>query len=654
MVATIRYLRCRTFLATAVVGACAVFSIAVSSSSAIAQDRSAAESAHPKVVLGKVVSLSTHWYPEPKRQPDQIENPLLRELVRQAVLIVAREDLGLQTRDETLAEAFPDANHDSTSGDATKDHVASPLEVAIDVRSTGTWSAQLFGAGTTFETPVWKHEATFKFDRPTIYAQLASQLADESPKIAESMRSAGATGDAKKLNPENQPTADIEKRLGEMNFVSQFAAVRAAHQAIAEKGPSVEWLGVLVRGYANLSMLTDHFWSSQNDAFAARSLLYAERMMRLSNNQPLARWHRAYARAILGMSVPALDDVQSLTAEQPSTAVDSNDDPKTAAELPVWTKVLAPYVKFDHQELEKIASAHTELKEIVAAQQWNLYRNYNHGRWIWEKGKIAAHTCPEDYGIFSVLANWPALKISRAGAAWGNAAFAQCLPPRITGLDDLPDDVKVAADANGLAAQSPTAALQRPMLISRELIISGDAETDREFTWTILGTLIAEEQFVLAADSIHAEQDATEHSQNSLVDQLMQLVDGHRYAPYIRSYYEHSSNKEAMAEILGRIEVRDPTSQMKGMLGRGWDIPMSQLKGSALASRAVWGADLTYFGRCVSFYGILGAWPTLVNDELQAKLADSLRAMNPYSPQALRVRLDEREKLEAAKLPDAE
>lgn len=608
--------------------------------------------------VGKVVCLSTHWYPEPQRQPDQIENPLLRELVRQGVLIVARDDFGLATRDETLGEAFPGASEDEsanppTSG-ANQKPAKPPLEVAIDVRSTATWNAQLFGAGRARENAIWKHEATYNFDRPTIYSQLAAQIDSLTPEIAKSMRTAGVAGEAKELNSENKPGPEIEKRLGEMNFVSQFAAVRAAHQAIAEKGPSIDWLGVLVRGYANLSVLTDHFWSSQNEAFAARSLLYAERMMRLSNNQPLAQWHRAYARAILGMSVPALDDVQALTAKDASKSAESGDEAKTAAELPAWTKVIAPYVKFDHQELEKLATAHPELKELVTAQQWILYRSYNHGRWIWEKGKIAAHTCPEDYGIFSVLANWPALKISRAGAAWGNAAFAQFLPTRISGMDDLPSDVKLAADPNDPAAQSTIEAFQRPMHISRELIISGDLEFDREFTWTILGTLIAEEQFVLAADSISAEQDATEHSQTALIDQLMQLVDGHRYAPYIRSYNERTSNKEAMAEILGKIEVRDPTSQMKGMLARGWDIPMNQLKGNALASRAVWAADLTYFGRETSFYGILGGWPTLVNEELQDKLVDSLRAMNPYSPQATRLRLLEREKLETAKLPDAE
>jgi tetratricopeptide (TPR) repeat protein len=613
-----------------------------------------AEAAAPKLALGKVVCLSTHWYPEPKREPDQIENPLLRELVRQAVLIVARDDFGLVTRDETLGESFPGVSEEQSakpaSDEAEKGPAIAPLEVAIDVRSTGTWNAQLFGAGTTHENPLWKQEGTYNFDRPTIYAQLATQIEDLSPKIAESMRSAGATGEAKKLNPENKPGPDVEKRLGEMNFVSQYAAVRAAHQAIAEKGASVEWLGVLVRGYANLSMLTDHLWSSQNDAFAARSLLYAERMIQLSDNKPLAKWHRAYARSIIGMDVPALEEAESLLASD-----DLSTAAKTGPDIPAWTKLVVPYVKFEHDALEKVAKDSPGLQEIVTVLQWNLYRSYYHDRWIYEKGYQSIRTCREAYGVYSAWANWPALALQRNGAAWGIAAFDRFLPPRVLTLPDLPKGVQDAATAPQDEVETKEDIAKRPGRISQALAKAGTEENSTDCSWAILGQLIAEQQFVLAADIIAAEQDATEHSQDAVINHLMELVGDHPCAAYISSYSDQAREKNEVAKQFGELKIRDPNGNMAGLFIRGWNVPVGDgMKGRELAWSALWGADLTYPGRCRSLYNLVIQPQRWINVESMEKLADAVRALNPNAPQAVRLMWELQTQSDATKFAEYE
>jgi hypothetical protein len=172
-----------------------------------------------------------------------------------------------------------------------------------------------------------------------------------------------------------------------MNFVSQFGAVLLAHQAIAEKGPSLALLGALVRGYANLTLLTEHYMSSQQEAFAARSLLYAERMLQLSDNSTLARWHRAYALSVIGIQGVALDEIGALTQEA------SKKSP--AAEAPTWTKLLGPYCRFQQDEIAKTAAADKSLSELAALLQWQIYRCYYHGRWIYEKGNETVKSCPE-------------------------------------------------------------------------------------------------------------------------------------------------------------------------------------------------------------------------------------------------------------------
>src|SRR5207253_2277082 len=73
-------------------------------------------------------------------------------------------------------------------------------------------------------------------------------------ELRDKLRILGFDGKVPPANEKNVPPDAIEGQLLEMNFVSQFAAVRAAHAAIAEKGQSRAWLGVLARGYANLSL----------------------------------------------------------------------------------------------------------------------------------------------------------------------------------------------------------------------------------------------------------------------------------------------------------------------------------------------------------------------------------------------------------------
>ncbi len=210
---------------------------------------------------------------------------------------------------------------------------------------------------------------------------------------------------------------------------------------MAEKGASMAWLSVLVRGYANLALLTPHLWSSQHEAFAARSLVYAERMMLIDKHSATAQRHRAYSRAIIGASGSALEQLEALA--------------KTAdAEQPAWFSVVEPYVRCDHQKLRQAAADHPEVGQLAALLDWNLYRNYAHGRWIYEKGMDTMRACPEAYGTYSALANWPALMIERVGSAAGMQAFGQSLPVRVAELKDLPKSARAfAGEQSGILSR---------------------------------------------------------------------------------------------------------------------------------------------------------------------------------------------------------
>jgi len=119
----------------------------------------------PKVELGPVACLATHWHPDGPPDQKQIENVLLRELVRQGVLIAIREEMGLVTRDETLQEPFPESAESSkpasaksaSHATAAESNAAAPLEVDLEATHSGRWTASLYGAGAVAENPVWRH-----------------------------------------------------------------------------------------------------------------------------------------------------------------------------------------------------------------------------------------------------------------------------------------------------------------------------------------------------------------------------------------------------------------------------------------------------------------------------------------------------------------
>lgn len=105
----------------------------------------------------------------------------------------------------------------------------------------------------------------------------------------------------------------MEKALSRLTIVSQLTAVRALHEAIRKDGDSSALLGALVRGYANLGLLTDRLWDGTTWVFKARSLLYAMRLSRQESEKGLPMdmglWHTAYAQALAGYHNSAVSSI---------------------------------------------------------------------------------------------------------------------------------------------------------------------------------------------------------------------------------------------------------------------------------------------------------------------------------------------------------
>ena len=214
----------------------------------------------------------------PLQGPPQAGGLLVREIVRQAFLIAARDECGLSMRDQTLRESLDLPAHANSTPFATL--VATPIADGSDtchVRVSVTHGNGKAGK------PLW--ETTIDIPRYDLITVLVDKAEAWSRKEFEGvLAQAGPTGKVPAARSSAAIPQSAETRLWAWNEIAVFTALRQLHAEIREHGESPELLAGLVVGYANLGLMTEMRWSAAHKAFKARALLYAERLVRKSGS----------------------------------------------------------------------------------------------------------------------------------------------------------------------------------------------------------------------------------------------------------------------------------------------------------------------------------------------------------------------------------
>ncbi|MFW6107020.1 MAG: hypothetical protein ACOC8H_02565, partial [bacterium] len=309
-----------------------------SKNEATSADKSAApeaNSARPFVYLDKAAREG--------REPRNLAHRgiLHQELYRQAFLSTAREECGAVTRDARLGDPVP-ADRDNP-----------PFAIA----STNVPFSSLKPDPALFKLEIRRGPR----DKPK---EKVTELALEKTPQREGAKASLVTTERLSrarfkqilmqegfpevpLRVSEQPVpADVEKRLSDLVFTSQFAAIRQLHGLVREHGESPALLGALVRGYANLGLLTELYWAPAHKVFKARALLYAQRMLTTGNDECWARWHRAYAFALTGIPICVVDDLDAADRCREQSGNGKSSEP------PAWVAVLAAYGRQDMSGLK--------------------------------------------------------------------------------------------------------------------------------------------------------------------------------------------------------------------------------------------------------------------------------------------------------------
>ena len=350
---------------------------------------------------------------------------IFRELGRQLVLNVFREEFGLPTRDESLFEPI----------DLDSDHL-----FEIDVRAIEK----------NFQLDI-RHEDKLVFSQ-TLPLNLADNEAHRCATIIENKIKPGLVAAIEKLGYRKddrnfEPTSEylplpdaIEQELRSMNHISQFQALRKIHGLNRKEGPTVSRLCGLVRGYSNLSQLMASTLDCRSEVFAARAMLYGRRLRRFSKNSLHAIVTDAYSEVMLGYPNRASGHTKKMAERFAEKKLEPFD----------WLPLLDDYINYRDSKIEEVmGDEDSSLSEIAALLRFRsgLQSEIDGASVVKEQaGRIALEVIPTCQWIYDRLAYNAGVSSSHRWTAVAPKELANQLRDYLPDCDELPDDTKELVD----------------------------------------------------------------------------------------------------------------------------------------------------------------------------------------------------------------
>jgi len=516
------------------------------------------------------------------------EGPLLREIQRQAFLVAARDQLGLATRDVWLGDEMP------------KEGKNEPFEIVT--AKDGPFSLEVrrgfYPASKTVVkyAPPLKPAAKIKMvdadasDSVDHRQWLVEAEALSRGAYVEALRKCGFQGKANPVHGKAGVPDEIEESLGEMVFTSQFIAVRRLHELVRTEGESPARLGALVRGYANLGLLTEFHWHPMHKVFKARALVYAQRMLAADPPSCAARWHRAYAFAAAGLHALAIDDLEAAEAAWKGAKNDRREP------RPGWVDLIDAHCRFDLDRLnpEKAEKQYVPLTGLLRYLTAELSGD---STMTVATALELVPKMPECYRIHDGLCQYAGVGTGHQATTEWLTIPAKTLYSRLAAMPGLPESVeKLVRDVDPAAlANSPgdefalrvkvTRALQgieEPDEANNDAATPDEAKKDEskkdegkkveskkveskkdesrksdagEPSWAALGKMIGELSFVQAWRRVRFEVDYLGWPADRSLGMFMPLVADHPYAAFLETY---ASDGKAKAAAWKKLRISRP------------------------------------------------------------------------------------------------
>ena len=350
----------------------------------------------------------------------------------------------------------------------------------------------------------------------------------------------------------------ITTLLEDMNFVSQYSAIRQLHTLEQTEGQSPQIMGALARGYANLSILTNHYWHPVSSAFAGRAVWYAENLP----TDTASRWrdaHRIYVYGLLGYHGEALEMID----DYEKTPTNSEESESPALESLV--QLIKAYCRYDMRTLRGDSFPKSE-RELAALLSF-LAMSESEGSWASAPARLSellTARMPDCYRLYG--------GDSRGGLSGVQnrmnlpaATLAKNLYTQIADIPGAPEDVVQIAKKRSLgnnplakmlsswSGKQPDNEFKDRQKLYRTLPRSGDstAEDDNPLSWATLGLLVKELSFLQATYQVVAPKWAYSIPvQKEQLDFFAPLYEDHPFSEYIERTADDLSVQSAVAERL--------------------------------------------------------------------------------------------------------
>jgi tetratricopeptide (TPR) repeat protein len=477
---------------------------------------------------------------------DQVEMPaslLLRELIRQALLMSARDEYGLATRDTTLCEAVPADN--------------SPQTLSFELYSAYVKSRKNYDAQYVLSRrkngrleEVWRQKLPADINNPERTLKLTTAAEELSRgEFKDLLKQAGAS----KAIPAPRASAEVppeaNRQLWEWNEIAVFGAVRRLHTEIHAKGESPELLGALAIGYANLGSLTEYYYSPARKAYFARALLYAERLVHETHESPLALWHRAYVLTMVGLYDQAFRDVAEA---KKSPAADQ------AHPLPFWTSVIDAFTSGRLRRMVKDAKG-TEAKRLA------LYLNLEAIRYAYMKdvtikaARAVVQERPDCFRAIDSVCDSSEVGLLRVVTSQFFSLLSKSLRDRLGSVEGLPSSVKQFADPKraGQGGEEGGKGLEDEIERRVQLVADLKAETTSgrdtlEPSLEVLGQMIEEIELNHLVRRLDLEKNVWGVPTEQTIATFRPLCEHHRYGAYVDAFSPAKSDWVKASESLLR------------------------------------------------------------------------------------------------------
>jgi tetratricopeptide (TPR) repeat protein len=488
---------------------------------------------------------------------------LARQLVRQAFLMTAREQFGLATRDIELRQ----------TGELPAKLVRRAVEVWSEIRPGDGLAVEVHRLRGVTGDKVLATKKPLPGGEVLDYVALAERCEELSrQEFPTALLQLGfSAGEAKPPRAgEAKLPAEIERQLARMKFLSQFAAIRSLHAMIRRHGEAPEVVGGLVRGYANLAVLTQPQLDVSSKAFAARSLIYAQKLVTRSPESAFARWHRGYALALAGLHQPANKDLAD-------AARASNKHPEGT---PAWAPLVESLCRFDTAGFaaEKTTPAFREtalLFHFVVVERailWPTDYDFPRTAQAAEAAPIdVAAQLPDDeraisFGLTSITDVKPRPIFTHA---WYQmlAELADAPPAvRQAAQAAIATFAKPSADSRQRAANTVAERQHRRAVLSA--IQEASADDSGELPYSALAAWIADQSFLEAWRESSTAQHAllaagSDQSAADVRTTLLPLIERHPLSKFIEARLTESDSRQLESAVaawrgLDKVSVHAP------------------------------------------------------------------------------------------------